>query len=62
MATGQPMALTADQAKFEMRGWDEVSLPSIRRALSVLDSSDYVILGNNARQGLPLAQSLAGGT
>jgi hypothetical protein len=41
-----------------MRNWDEVSLPSIREALSALDGFDYVIFGNNAGQGLPLAQSL----
>ena len=60
MATGYPTVLTASQAKFEMRNWDEVSLPSIRRALSTLDGFDHVIFGNNAGQGLPLAQSLAG--
>jgi hypothetical protein len=58
MAGGYPTVLTASQAKFEMRNWDEVSLPSIREALSALDSFDYVIFGNNAGQGLPLAQSL----
>lgn len=60
MATGYPTVLTVSQARFEMRNWDEVSLPSIQEALSALDGFDYVIFGNNAGQGLPLAQSLAG--
>jgi hypothetical protein len=52
--------LTAAQAKFEMKNWDEVSLPAIMRALAELDGSvNYVLFGNNAGQGLPLAQSLA---
>ena len=57
---GYPAALTAEQAKFEMRNWDEVSLPAIMRGLAELDDAvDYVLFGNNAGQGLPLAQSLA---
>ena len=58
MATGYPTVLTVSQARFEMRNWDEVSLPSIQEALSALDGFDYVIFGNNAGQGLPLARSL----
>jgi hypothetical protein len=59
VAAGYPTVLTAAQAKFEMRNWDEVSWPAIARALAELDSSaDYVLFGNNAGQGLPLAQSL----
>lgn len=59
IAEGYPTALTAAQAKFEMRNWDEVSWPAIARALAELDGSvDYVLFGNNAGQGLPLAQSL----
>ena len=43
-----------------MKNWDRVSLPSICRMLGALqDSVDYVIIGNNAGQGLPLANSLA---
>lgn len=58
-ASGSPTVLTAEQARFEMKNWDEVSLPSIRRALTDLDDVvDYVLFGNNAGQGLPLAQSL----
>ena len=61
VAEGYPNVLTAAQAKFEMRNWDEVSLPAIMRALEdhIDDGVDYVLLGNNAGQGLPLAQSLA---
>ena len=52
--------LTAAQARFEMKNWDKVSWPAIKRALADLDDSvDYVLFGNNAGQGLPLAQSLA---
>lgn len=60
VADGYPNVLTAAQAKFEMRNWDEVSLPSIMRELGELNGGvDYVLLGNNAGQGLPLAKSLA---
>lgn len=60
VADGYPNVLTAAQAKFEMRNWDEVSLPSIIRGLVELGNGvDYVLFGNNAGQGLPLAQSLA---
>lgn len=54
-----PSLLTTAQAKFEMRNWDEVSLPTIMRAVAKMDDSvDYVLFGNNAGQGLPLARSL----
>jgi hypothetical protein len=60
IAKGSPTTLTAAQAKFEMKNWDEVSLPAIMRALTELDDcAGYVVFGNNAGQGLPLAQSLA---
>ena len=59
IGTGYPTHLTAQQARFEMRNWDQVSLPAIMRALAALDDSiDYVVFGNNAGQGLPLAKSL----
>jgi hypothetical protein len=59
IAGGYPTVLTADQAKFEMRNWDEVSWPAIGHALSELDDAvDYVLFGNNAGQGLPLALNL----
>lgn len=60
VADGYPNVLTAAQAKFEMRNWDEVSLPSITRELADLNGGvDYVLVGNNAGQGLPLAKNLA---
>jgi hypothetical protein len=61
VAEGYPNTLTAMQAEFEMRNWDEVSPVAITRALAELDEAvvDYVVFGNNAGQGLPLAQSLA---
>jgi hypothetical protein len=59
ISAGYPTTLTAQQAGFEMRNWDQVSLPAIMRALAALDDSvDYVVFGNNAGQGLPLAKSL----
>lgn len=59
VAAGYPTKLTSPQAKFEMRNWDQVSLPAIMRGLAALDDSvDYVVFGNNAGQGLPLAKSL----
>lgn len=62
VAEGYPTVLTAAQAKFEMKNWDEVSLPAIMHALAELDGGvNYVIFGNNAGQGLPLAQSLPPG-
>jgi hypothetical protein len=60
IADGYPRDLTAGQAKFEMTNWDQVSLPMIMRSLTELNEGvDYVLFGNNAGQGLPLAQSLA---
>src|SRR4030095_12698930 len=59
VASGYPNHLTEAQAKFEMRNWDAVSLPGIISALADLDTGvDYVLFGNNAGQGLPLAQNL----
>lgn len=59
IAEGYPNVLTAAQAKFEMRNWDQVFLSGMMRGLQELDDSvDYVLIGNNAGQGLPLAQSL----
>src|SRR5215208_4779928 len=57
--TGYPGLLTAEHAEREMRNWDDVSLPAIDAALPELGASvDYVLIGNNAGQGLPLAQGL----
>jgi hypothetical protein len=59
VAEGYPTLLTAEQTKIEMRTWDEVSLQGIMRALKGPgDPVDYVLIGNNAGQGLPLAQVL----
>jgi len=59
IADGYPTLLTQEQAQFEMKNWDQVSLPAIVRMLSELDDSlDYVLIGNNAGQGFPLAQAL----
>ena len=42
-----------------MKTWDEVSFQGIVSALKELgDPVDYVLIGNNAGQGLPLAQGL----
>ena len=60
VAPGYPTELTAAQAKFEKRNWDEVSLPAIMGTLAELNGAvGYAVFGNNAGQGLPLAQSLA---
>jgi hypothetical protein len=59
IAGDYPNHLTAQQAEFETTNWDEVSLPAIRRLLGQIDhGADYVIIGNNAGQGLPLAQAM----
>jgi len=59
VAEGYPTVLTAAQAKFEMKNWDVVSLPDIVLTLNEADESiDYILFGNNAGQGLLLAQSL----
>lgn len=59
VAEGYPTLLTEAQAKVEMRNWDDVSLEAIVRALPELGNSvDYMLFGNNAGQGFPLAQSL----
>lgn len=59
IAEGYPNSLTAAQGNFEMKNWDEVSLPGIMRTLGeVGDALDFVVIGNNAGQGLPLAQAV----
>lgn len=58
-AEGYPTLLTEAQAKMEMRNWDDVSLEALIAALPELaESVDYIVFGNNAGQGFPLAQSL----
>ncbi|HET9880677.1 MAG TPA: hypothetical protein VFS81_02890 [Candidatus Binatia bacterium] len=60
VAEGYPTLLTEAQATLEMRNWDDVSSRAIIAALPALgESVDYIIFGNNAGQGLPLAQSLS---
>ena len=59
VAEGYPNLLTTEQGKYEMKNWDEVSLSGIMRTLNELgDAVDYFIIGNNAGQGLPLAQAV----
>jgi hypothetical protein len=59
IADGYPTTLTAAQAKFEMKNWDVVSLPTIVQLLRQLPGAvDMIVFGNNAGQGLPLAQAL----
>ena len=59
VAEGYPTLLTEAQANLEMRNWDEVSVKAIAAALPALaESVDFIVVGNNAGQGLPLAQSL----
>ena len=59
IAESYPNYLTAEQARFEMKNWDQVSLPGIMRTLSEIgDALDFVVVGNNAGQGVPLAQAV----
>ncbi len=59
VAEGYPVPLTTQQTQREMRMWDQVSLPVIIQTLKDLrDSADYMVIGNNAGQGLPLAKSV----
>ena len=56
---GYPTPLTAAEANREELNWDRVSEVAIREALSGLDETiDLVAFGNNAGQGLPLADAL----
>ena len=59
VAEGYPNLLTVEQGRYEMKNWDEVSLSGIMRTLAQFgDAVDYVVIGNNAGQGLPLAQAV----
>src|SRR3954468_4141134 len=59
IAEGYPTVLTTEQATGEMRNWDDVSLPALVSTLPALgEAVDYVLIGNNAGQGIPLAQGL----
>jgi hypothetical protein len=59
IAEGYPKVLDAALGIAEMKNWDEVSPPGLVRTLAELtDAVDYVVIGNNAGQGLPLAQAV----
>lgn len=59
IAEGYPTKLTDAQGKFEMKNWDAVSLPGIMRTLGEIGPAlDFVVIGNNAGQGLQLAQAV----
>ena len=59
IAAGYPNVLTAPQAKAEMTNWDQVSLAGLMRTLTEIgDAVDFMVIGNNAGQGLPLAQAV----
>ena len=62
VADGYPTPLTLQQTRSEMKTWDQVSIPGIIQTLKDLgDSTDYVVIGNNAGQGFPLASSVPQG-
>lgn len=57
---GYPSTLTAELASREGLNWDQVHPAGIFRALSDPgEGIDFIAFGNNAGQGLPLAQSLS---
>ena len=59
VAQGYPTTLTKEESDREELNWDRVSEPAICTALGELDASvDMVVIGNNAGQGLPLANAL----
>jgi hypothetical protein len=59
VSDGYPRLLTAEEARREMRNWDLVSEPRVIQTLKNLgEEVDTVVIGNNAGQGLPLAESL----
>ena len=59
IADGYPKPLDGAQAPSEGRLWDRVSGLAIIGCLNDLgDGIDFVVFGNNAGQGLPLAASL----
>lgn len=57
-----PTSLDDQQAQAETRLWDTVSGLAMIRTLNELDERvDFVAFGNNAGQGMPLADSLSKG-
>ena len=54
-----PTSMTKDESDREEMNWDRVDLAVLRTNLKELDHSvDLVAIGNNASQGLPLAEDL----
>jgi hypothetical protein len=54
-----PTSMTKDESDREEMNWDRVDLALLRANLEELDHSlDLVAIGNNASQGLPLADAL----
>ena len=54
-----PTSMTKAESDREEMDWDKVDLNVLRTTLGELDSSiDVVAIGNNASQGLPLAEAL----
>ena len=54
-----PTSMTKAESDREEMNWDKVNLSVLRKALYELDASvDMVAIGNNASQGLPLAEAL----
>ena len=54
-----PTSMTKDESDREEMNWDRVDLAVLRTNLKELDHSvDLVAIGNNASQGLPLAEAL----
>ena len=59
VAADYPTKLTSEQAELERLNWDKVLHRVILQALDDLGGGvDYVVFGNNAGQGFPLAQRL----
>ncbi|MEE8074366.1 MAG: hypothetical protein V3T60_01925 [Candidatus Binatia bacterium] len=62
VADGYPVPLTLEQTRIEMKIWDQVSTSGITQTLGDLrDSVDYLVIGNNAGQGFPLARCVPQG-
>ncbi|NKB20346.1 MAG: hypothetical protein GKS01_07605 [Alphaproteobacteria bacterium] len=59
IAKNYPTSMTKAESDREEMNWDKVDLNALRDALSDLNNSvDLVAIGNNASQGLPLAEAL----
>lgn len=54
-----PTTLTKAESDREELNWDKVDLDILRKALTGIDDTiDLIAIGNNASQGLPLAEAL----